>query len=530
VVLALAVVGASMAWWSMPNSAVPSNDSWFYIGVARNLTSEGAGLTSPYSHELTGLSPSEAVAGIGRQPITAWPPLYPVALAAGSPVSLTIESTARLLNVVGLAAVTALIGALVLRLGGSCGAAVAAGLTFTAGISTVLTFALAGSEPLYLALQLGALVVAGTLARRVTIARILAFVVLAACASSTRYVGLAVVVTGVVMVATTSAPLDRARRAGATALTALAGLPTVVWLLRVRSTPGFRSGPAYENRLGDLPAQLRSVGEWFVPPHVLDGWRGPLVAVVVLAAAGAAAYAFLRPAAPADTPDPAPVATVRAPGSPDRRLAVTLVLHAVLYEVLVLASASSLDHMIPLGYRLTLPLAPSLLALLVAGIDLLLRRVPTRAWRYGAFGLAAAVSLLVVGIQFQDSYDRVLSRSPEGLWSNLPEHAALERLDQLPDDTVIFTNQPSAIYALTGRPVLALPLQRSPMTGAPNPGFDGELDDLARRVGDGAVVVIDRSSAFFTDGIITSEADLGALVDLEVVAEDPTFVVLRASS
>ena len=49
-----------------------------------------------------------------------------------------------------------------------------------------------------------------------------------------------------------------------------------------------------------------------------------------------------------------------------------------------------------------------------------------------------------------------------------------------------------------------------------------------RRVGDGAVVVIDRSSAFFTEGVITSEADLGALVDLEVVAEDPTFVVLRA--
>lgn len=525
----LFVLGALVAWWATPNSAIPGNDSWFYVGVARNLgggaSGSGAGLSSPFAHELSGLSPTDAAAGIGHQPITAWPPLYPIVLASGSLVSISVESMARLVNVVALGAVASLTGLLVLRLRGSWAAAGLAGALCVSGLATVFGFALAATEPLYLALQLGALVLAATLGRLVSPGRLAGFVVLAAGAALTRYVGLAVVATGVVMVATTSTPLTRWRRLAWSAGAATAAVPVLLWWAAARRAPGFRGGTAFENRLGDLHQSLRAAGEWFVPTDVLSGWRVPVAMVIGVAVAAATTYAFARSSS-GEAGDAPPTATA---GSGDRRLAATLVVHLVLFEVVLLASASFLDHAIPLGTRLVMPLAPSVLALVFAAGDRLVRLPRSSRARVALGGAAVVVALALVVVQARDTYDRFLSRSPGGLWSQLDVPPAVASLQDLPADALVFTNQPSALYAFTGRPVLALPLQRSPMTGEPNPAFADELAALVDLVeDDSAVVVIDRSSAFFTEGVITSEADLAAVADLEVAAEDPTFVVLRA--
>ena len=536
----LLAFGVLIAWWSMPKSAIPGNDSWFYVGVAQNLGAEGAGLSSPIAHELSGLPPDVAAAQVGHQPITAWPPLYPVVLAAGSPVSLSVESMARLVNVLALGTATALTGLLVLRLGASRVAAALAGVLFASGLATVFGFALAASEPLYLALQLGALVLAASLGRTISAARVVGFVVLAAAAAMTRYVGLAVVVTGVVMIATSAAPLSRWRRLGWTAAAATAAIPAALWWLGARGASGFRGGAAFQNRVGDLTQSLRAAGEWFVPTDSLVGWRVPVAVLVGVVLVAGTAWAFIRrPNLPARDPEgdvesdpalepPLRPAVVARPGG-ERRLAATLVLHLVLFEAVLLLSATFLDHAIPLGSRLVMPLAPSVLALVFAATDRLVRLPRSARQRFVLGGVAVTVALALVALQARDTYDRFLSKSPGGLWSQLEVPPAIDALADLPPDALVFTNQPSALYAFTRRPVLALPLQRSPMTGEVNPAFADELATLASLVEDeGAVIVIDRSSAFFTGGTITSEADLASVADLEVAAEDPTFVVLRA--
>jgi len=554
----LFVIGAGIGWWSMPNSAVPANDSSTYIGVARNLTSDEQrvhGITSPFSHELSGLSPDEAVANIGHQPVTAWPPLYPASLAAGSIVSLSIESMARLINALAFGIVAALTAVMVLRLGGSAIAAGLAAVLFSCGISTVTVFAIAGTEPLYLALQVGALVVAGSLARRVTIGSGVAFVALAAGAALARYVGVAVVATGVLMVWTTAAPVSRVRRLAVGGSMAVAVLPVAAWLLNVRNVPGFHGDLVYRARFDELTGTMRSMGEWFVPQDQLQGWRVPLallggVVVVGLSGRAFANVARRSPARPvdapgathqsthtADTSDTADaadtaherIASLLEPGEPDLRLAATIIVHAVLYEIFVLVSASFADHAIPLGYRLTLPLAPSILALVFAGTERSLRAIPQRTWRIAASSAIAMLVVVAIGLQGRDSYDRVLSRSPAGLWSTVPSSAPIEAVRALPSTTVVFTNQPSAIYGLTGRPVLALPLVTSPMTGAANPNAARDVDQLVSMLARGdTVLVIDPRTAFFTDGIVVSERELRARIDLEVVIEDSDHRLLRA--
>jgi hypothetical protein len=83
------------------------------------------------------------------------------------------------------------------------------------------------------------------------------------------------------------------------------------------------------------------------------------------------------------------------------------------------------------------------------------------------------------------------------VWTPAERFPALDAVIALPADQLVMTNQPSAVYALTRRPAIALPLRTSPQTGAPNPGADRDLDELVDLLRDRrAVVVISRPAAF----------------------------------
>src|SRR5262245_24589304 len=111
-------LAAGLAWWSMPAGPLSGNDSITYLGVARNVAA-GRGVTSPFGHELTGLSPTEGAVSLGQAPMTAWPPLYPLALAAGRPADVSVESVSRLLNVLAAGATAVLTALMARRMGAS---------------------------------------------------------------------------------------------------------------------------------------------------------------------------------------------------------------------------------------------------------------------------------------------------------------------------------------------------------------------------------------------------------------------------
>jgi hypothetical protein len=90
------------------------------------------------------------------------------------------------------------------------------------------------------------------------------------------------------------------------------------------------------------------------------------------------------------------------------------------------------------------------------------------------------------------------------------------------------------VFALSQRPVLALPVLRSPMTGRPNPDADRDVDQLvAMLAGRRAVVVLERPTVWLhslTGQPLVGEEELRARVPLTVLAEDDRFVVLGTPS
>jgi hypothetical protein len=170
------------------------------------------------------------------------------------------------------------------------------------------------------------------------------------------------------------------------------------------------------------------------------------------------------------------------------------------------------------------------MALLAAGADAAVRRPTERSWRVAATAAVAGAAFVVVAVNAQHSREEIWSRTPAGVWTPPLRYRAMDAVRALPAGVAVFANQPSAVYALSGRPLAALPLQRSPMTGAPNPDTGRDLDELAALLAaDRAVVVIDRPTAWILSGAgqpLVTEEQLRARVPLTTLAEDERFVVL----
>jgi hypothetical protein len=265
------------------------------------------------------------------------------------------------------------------------------------------------------------------------------------------------------------------------------------------------------------------------------------VTMVLVAALVGAAVSVAAPR----THHPAPIApgrpTIRAPwqsafrtGPARRGALVTVGVYAVTYLVVVVLSGTFVDHGIPFDGRLALPLLPPTLALLAAGADAAVNR-PTPPWAQMAVAVAVVIpAVVVVAVNAQQSREEVWSRQVSGVWTPARRHPALDAVAALPPDQMVMTNQPSAVYALTGRPALALPLRTSPQTGADNPEAGRDLDQLVallrqRR----AVVVVDGQEAYYQSVIgqpLVTGDQLRSRIDLAVVAQDDRFVLLAPAA
>jgi hypothetical protein len=463
-----------------------SPDSAAYLGTAANL-SRGLGLTLPYG-----------AGGI----LTQFPPLYPIALALAGVIAGDLGIGARGLQALMLGGNLVVIAAFLLRIGRW---APYVGLGFiVAAPSMLLVHSMAWSEPLFIFLGYSGLFLLAQGLNESRRSFVWGAAVLLGLACVTRLMGLAFVLTGVLVILVQ--PALRRKALQAVAFGAIALLPLLGWLEWAAATTGSLANRTFGLHMigrSQLQQIVGTMAGWLLLPQELPGWaKGVVLMAVGLAIAGLVWLPLRR--------RPAPSADSRIEARPGPPTEVRLVTILILAYVAVLAVATSLlDANVPWDDRILAPLFVACVILGAAAIDRLLTRglarrdAPRAAWVAPMIGLLLTV--WVIGIATR-SANFLATAYYEGLgfrhrvWR---QSQTVVRLEALPLDAAIFSNSPEAIYLATGRAARFLPRQSFPTSGRVNPSYAAEIAGLKQTLHEegGAIVYFDAVQAHSYAGL-----------------------------
>jgi 4-amino-4-deoxy-L-arabinose transferase-like glycosyltransferase len=462
--LGLALVAAAIIWIATPRGVGIEYDSVFYWSAAENLL-QGRGLGR--------------IDGAGEFiPLTHFPPLYPLSLAAVAGTSgASVVTAARLISAALFGLNLLLLGRLIVGLG--AGRWIASGCALICLTAPVVLerHLWALSEPLYFAWLLGSL---GFLSRSIDEPAnrwLLAAAATSGLATLTRYTGLSLLVTGVIALLFFEARPWIARLRRAALYGVVGGLLPVAWQVRnllVAGTTTNRVLLFHPPNVDQLREAGSTLAAWIPYPMLSAELR-----LGTLALLGLAALLIL-------------VGWGRqgggARGNPAGRLACLAGLHGVVYLGFLGVSLTFFDASTRLRDRVLSPLF--LVGMLVAAGLLALRR---SAGGWSGFRIAALVVVVLLVVPYSMRVEGRLRESREGLgfvgpaWRN-SETVALTR--QLGSDLQLYSNEAFPIYYLTGRPASWIPERIDPVKGAERSGYEQELVAMHARIDAGEAALV----------------------------------------
>jgi len=480
-----------------------SPDSATYIGAARSLLA-GAGLSEPFGES-------------AGTPLTRFPPAYPSVLAGlglltGDPASAARWAGAALF---GLTAIL-LAWILAQSTGKAALASALAALLYLSAPAMLRLHLMAWSEPLFLALCAAWLALLLFALRSGKMWIVVAAGAVAALASLTRYVGIALVVAGAVSLLAWGEGTfgHRVRRAAVFAMVG-AG-PLAVWLGRNAAVAGSAAGRElafHPIGMSHVWQAAETVGQWLLLPASVHGaWR-----LALIAAAGLMLVTLLA-----------------GRSRPDREVAqdpglLTRVVGAFLmaYVLTLVLSVSLVDANTPFDDRILAPvfLAGAVLVALAAA------RVQDRRPQVGAARLILAAAIGVFLVASLISEIAVFTEAYQiGIGFNRAEwrqSQTVALVRELPTDVLLYANSPEAIYLHTGRSAQQLPRRFDSVAGRPNGDFERALQSLGERLAQEQGVVA-FFSAVSSDNLPTA-AELEGLSGLRVAARTEDGLILRAA-
>lgn len=506
---ALAGVGVAGAIVARHDAVSGNPDAIVYVEAADNLLA-GRGLSAVERHYT-----ASPLRRFGDEPLTHYPPLFPLLIAGVSACGVSPEQAAQGINVLLLAASILLAGGVTYRAGGgSLGAAFVAGAMLLASPATFRLYAEAVSEPVFVFLALASLgVLAEVLDRRrwVLLACAAALVSLAWMA---RYVGVALVATGAIALLLRPGVSVRRRLAEAVGFAAAAAGPMAGWVLRNRLIAGtathrpiaFHPIPA-----GEWAEGWKTVRQWLIPHGTPQALAIVALCLVGIAIAAVGAATWRR----------------RRQGGHDRllpspRLAKLIGLFAGMYLATMVFSMTFVDALTPFNSRTLYPLYA---CAVVAGAVL-----AANLYRAGGRGerlllACTACALLAVGGSAAGRW--VLDSRREGLAAprSWMHSEAMRAVAGLPPEAPIYTNAGMAVHFQTGRRAFGLPVKYDPMSRAPNPRYELEWQALREGLArPGSVLALFPG---YWPGYLPTRPELRALPGLVVVWEEPRGVILQ---
>jgi hypothetical protein len=478
-------------------------DSFDYITAARNLVEQGR---------------LGRVDGLGAyRPLTHFPPGYPVLLALLNAVGFGIYGAARWLNIMLFGALTLLAGISLWWVSGSWVWGLVASALVSSSEVLIGVHLWALTEPLYLVLALGALLLlASGFARPGHGPLLILAGIASAFALLTRYAGAATVIAGSGALALLPRRDHGRRRRDVLYFLLISCLPTLAFMIRNLVVSG---APTDEVRMAwhapparDWEAAARIVLNWGLPDVVVERLTGnwSILAFLAMGLLAAGLAVWVVRALWKDWRNEARTGSV---------VGLLLALYGTVYLLEFLATVLFVRRIVPADNRLLSPL-------FLAGV-LLLTAALWRGWSQPAPVGKVLVALACVGIAGFQAWRlsgllKVLPEDSRGFasnaWRTSETMAYVRGLPQVP----IYSNEIQAIYFLAGRTATFIPTPLNPATGQPRSDYPEALANMRERLRTqgGALVLI--------DPLELSPEDLSELTDgLRLVAEFPDGVVYR---
>lgn len=457
-IAAVSAVGSIIFLSQSPHGVHASPDSFTYLSAADNLA-HGRGWTYSF--------------GEAGEPVTLFPPLYPLLLAVPELLDLSTFGWVTWQNAFLLGVLSFVVGITVFgATGGGLISALLAAVLVALGTPTITAYAHVWSEPLFYPLVV---VVLASLGVFFTGGRTRWLVIGAAATSAamlTRYAGLSLFVTAcLLLLGWPGSPMRH--RLGRTALFATIALPlSALWLIRNQTTSGTLTG---NNQLvhslsgEEVLDGLRTVGAWFVPEE-LDGGARVLTMLLLVALSLvllAVAWAVIRSERLSHIELPA--------------IFVACLTYGVVHFLFIVLANAFSTRSPPFNDRILGPaFAPAVIAVLVSGHAV--SRAFSQRVAYTSF-LVLGSGLLALSVAAATQTMPVFYSTERG---TLPSYQRLSRSleDVIEPSDLLLSNRANIAWFITGRSAASLPRSCRGGQILPNPDYDEELQDLATDLGD----------------------------------------------
>ncbi len=435
------------------------DDSFRYIISAQNLVA-GNGL--------------RWLAGDGKlYPLTHFPPLFSLTLALFEWMGINAISAARVVNTLAFGVNLFLSGVLIKHITRSRLMAFLGCILILSSDVLIEAHAWAMSEPLFLSLYLGSVILMVHYLERPALKWTVGTAVLLGLSFLTRYVGVAfIIATMLTMIFALEIPKAR-RWKDLLTFAVISLLPVVGWVtytLLAIGSPTDRTFDLYLITTKQILRTFNTVLVWFIPGRLVNGYE--VIWLVALAAGGFSLWFFTRKQIQSKQ---------SATGFASRfSTYLFFALQFVCYIPIIFLSKSFFDPLTPLNNRILLPLLPISLMLVM--------QLLAHLWNSGGqfrHVILTGCALILLGTYAYRAALLVPRLHETGLgfarksMHTSPILAAVRAMPQTP----LFSNSPAAITMWTGLPAYGIPTldemrQRMANEGALLVVFDAVSLDL----------------------------------------------------
>ncbi len=465
------LAGFALIWFSTPWGIGVGYDSIFYLSAADNLLS-GLGLSR--------------LDGYGSAiPLTHFPPFYSFSIAGLSFVTgFESDFTARILAAILFGCLIVLSGWLVFRYTSSALASMlGAAIIFFSPVMLDVSF-MAMSELLFLVILLLMIHFLNKYLLGGKKIELIITAVLAALLYLTRYVGVTAVALGGFSLLFFQSRSWGKKFKDIIVFGVISLLPVLLFYARNWYLTGSMTNriiafhPITANQ---VKQGISTISTWMMPARINPTLRMIVLGLFLITVITLIAIAFLRGVRNKDD-------QVDENGA--KQFVLLLVIFGVVYIVLVFSSLTFFDASTKLNNRI---LSPLYLVGIIAGLITIWNSTFFEEYKLLRFSVVA-LCLFFIGINFLRSVDlsnsmRLMGKGFSG--KEWQESETIAAIAQLPQDTLIFSNEAFAIYYLNGTPSNWIPENYDPVKDQKDENYAQRIDAMRSAIveRDGALVV-----------------------------------------